>query len=253
MKSILYIGIDDTDILGEPPGTGRVARNLASHLEALGLGLSHGVTRHQLLVDPRIPYTSHNSSLCIAVETEAGVQDIMEPCTEFIEKYARDGSDPGLCILPLYSLNEELTDFGMRAITTVLDKQEAALLAQKHGIILRELGGTGQGIIGALAAAALRADGNNGRFVDLRGIRDICGTVIVAELKSLTDITEVLDPGGRPLGQSERIESYGWIRPSLYWGEAVLRVQPVAASNSALWEPLENRKDKPKKKQEAEK
>lgn len=61
----LLVGIDDTDDHWSP-GTGRRARALLHELAAAGLGAPAGATRHQLLVDDRIPYTSHNSSACLA-------------------------------------------------------------------------------------------------------------------------------------------------------------------------------------------
>jgi len=39
---------------------GRRARQLGERLAADGLAEVDGITRHQLLIDPRIPYTSHN-------------------------------------------------------------------------------------------------------------------------------------------------------------------------------------------------
>jgi hypothetical protein len=57
----LLIGIDDTDNL-ESRGTGYCVRQLANWLSEKNLVVPLGITRHQLLVDPRIPYTSHNSS-----------------------------------------------------------------------------------------------------------------------------------------------------------------------------------------------
>ena len=60
------IAIDDTD--NETSiGTGRLARMLGDYLEEQGCGQVRGVTRHQLLVDPRIPYTSHNSAAAMAL------------------------------------------------------------------------------------------------------------------------------------------------------------------------------------------
>ena len=251
MKNILYLGLDDTDILGEPPGTGRVARELAQILEHLGLGTSLGVSRHQLLVDPRIRYTSHNSSLCIAMETRADLPAFVTPCVEYVEKHSKPGSDPGLCLCTRPAVSKELIEFGWRATREVLGKQEAIDLANKNDIFLKELGGTGEGIIGALAAAVLRADGNQGRFVELKGIREINGVISTGELKARTAIEEVQDANGKVLDDSQRIESYDWIRPSLGQSKVVLRVQPVAAKEcSPMWEPIENRKDKPKKKQE---
>ena len=61
----IYIGMDDTDNL-ESRGTGHLARTIAQELAAEYQLL--GVTRHQLLVDERVPYTSHNSSAVIELE-----------------------------------------------------------------------------------------------------------------------------------------------------------------------------------------
>jgi hypothetical protein len=56
---LIYIGLDDTDNKTSR-GTGRLARAIAESLaERYAV---RGITRHQLLVDPRVPYTSHNSS-----------------------------------------------------------------------------------------------------------------------------------------------------------------------------------------------
>ena len=63
-----FVGIDDTDNL-ESRGTGYVGRTMAELIVANGLGSTGAISRHQLLFDPRVPYTSHNSSLCIEVET----------------------------------------------------------------------------------------------------------------------------------------------------------------------------------------
>ncbi len=66
----LLIGIDDTDNK-ESRGTGYNSRQLASAIEANGLGRVHGITRHQLFIHPDIPYTSQNSSACLDVDTES--------------------------------------------------------------------------------------------------------------------------------------------------------------------------------------
>jgi hypothetical protein len=49
----LLLGVDDTDVIGQKPGTGRLARDLGTHLQQRGLAQLVGVVRHQLLVDPR--------------------------------------------------------------------------------------------------------------------------------------------------------------------------------------------------------
>ena len=62
----IYIGFDDTDTLGADRGTGKLARWFEQELPD-GCRL-WGVVRQQLLLDPAIPYTSHNSSACAVVE-----------------------------------------------------------------------------------------------------------------------------------------------------------------------------------------
>jgi hypothetical protein len=96
-------------------------------------------------------------------------------------------------------------------------------------------------VIGALAAVGLRASGNDGRLVDVRGVRDIKGLVSVAEIKQRTDIQSVQDTVGRVVGDNELIDSLGWIRPSLVGGRAVLRVKLTQKAGRQIWLPAEKR------------
>ena len=66
MEHTLLICMDDTDSL-DSPGTGEVLEELLARLAEEGLGRGSFITRHQLLVHPDIPYTSHNSSMCSQV------------------------------------------------------------------------------------------------------------------------------------------------------------------------------------------
>ena len=58
----VYIGFDDTDTVDSEMGTGKLVRRFEALLPE-GCSL-WGVVRQQLLVDDRIPYTSHNSAAC---------------------------------------------------------------------------------------------------------------------------------------------------------------------------------------------
>ena len=240
MSAIVYIGVDDTDIIGSP-GTGKVARGLASRLAELGLAESLGVSRHQLLVHPEVKYTSHNSSKGIVVKTFKPVAKLYQPCISYVESCFISGSDPGLCICPEGKVTREILSYGLSAEKVVLTKKDALALAAKRDIFLRELGGDGGGVIGALAAVGLRASGNNGRLVDVRGVRDIKGVVSVAEIKQRTDIVSVQDTNGRIFGDEEMIDSLDWIRPSLVGGRAVLRVKPMRKDGREVWVPAEKR------------
>ncbi|MFZ2961055.1 MAG: hypothetical protein WA705_29600 [Candidatus Ozemobacteraceae bacterium] len=239
MKTRVFIGIDDTDIIGSP-GTGKVARDVSQHLVELGLAESLGVSRHQLLVDPRVKYTSHNSCKGVAVQTERPIADLYQPCIAALKRCFQPGSDPGLCLCPEERVDEELLCFGRRAEIEVLTKQEARDLADRRGIFLEELGGDGGGIIGALAAVGLRASGNNGRLVDCRGVREIKGIISVRDLKQHTAIAEVRSEQGTVLGDEEFINSLDWIRPSLIGGRPILRVKlSETAGERQLWIPAE--------------
>ncbi len=242
MSYIVYIGIDDTDITGSP-GTGNLSKRMARHLESLGLGISTGITRNQLLVDSRIRYTSHNSSLCIALKTEKLIQSLYQPCIDFMKKHFQEGSDPGLCICEEGEINSEIIEFGFSAQNVVLNKADADAIAKNNNLFLVELGGTGEGVIGALAAVALRAEGNSGRFIDLRGIRDLNGFVSVYEILKLTDIHSVQDLQGNTLDNSEIVNSMGWVRPPLVNHLPVFKLMPeTGESNKRIWFSLEAKK-----------
>ena len=241
MSDLILIGIDDTDVLGSS-GTGHMARDMVDHLFQLGLGESTGVTRHQLLVDDRIPYTSHNSSLCIGFRSSVPADELQEPCIDFLEANFRDGSDPGLCICSADAVDARVEGFGRDAQTEVLQKQEAIELAHECDVFLVELGGTGGGIIGALAAVGLRAYGQSGRYIDLAGIRAITGIVTVSELLEKTDVVSVQDAESKILGLEERIDSRDWIRPSLVGGLPIVRVRPdKTEAGEPVWRLIEKR------------
>lgn len=250
MSDLAFIGLDDTDVIGSP-GTGRIARGLAQYLKDLGLGVLLGVTRHQLLVSPRIRYTSHNSSLCLVLQTKRAISELYQPCIDYLISHFQEGADPGLCFGVKEQVSDEVIRFGRMAAREVLSKQEAINLARRSSLFLKELGGDGNGIIGALAAVALRAEGNSGRFVELGGIRQIRGLVSVGELKKRTDIVSVQDAEARVLGDGEIINSLDWLRPSLLGGQAVLRVRPALdQAGEGIWLSLEVKKSQSNKRAE---
>ena len=71
---MILIGLDDTDVL-DSRGTGHLAREIAGRLKADYDLL--GVTRHQLLVDPRVPCTKNNS--CSAILLDGGQAPDLDP------------------------------------------------------------------------------------------------------------------------------------------------------------------------------
>ena len=161
-RATFIVGIDDTDILGAR-GTNQLARALAA---AIAPDYTcHRILRHQLLVDPAIPYTSHNGSASLTFtprgeQTIDGLWDWIRAgmLADFI-----DGSDPGLAIAAV--VPAPVITFGQRCRHEVVTIADAERLASQCGLRLEALGGTGGGVIGAMAALGLCASGNHGRLV----------------------------------------------------------------------------------------
>lgn len=231
--AVIFIAIDDTDTL-ESRGTGYLARRLGALLAEDG-DEPLGITRHQLLVDPRIPYTSHNSSACIALRTSRPVSEIASVAGAALASHAAAGSDPGLCVMASDAVGRGIVSYGERAKRELVGPDEARALAETHGARLESHGGTGLGIIGALAAVGLRAGGNDGRFLELRGIRAVEGTVTVVALQKAG--VEAFASEGRPLAldENERIDVGDWCRPVLLGGLATLLVEEVTGDGAIHW------------------
>jgi hypothetical protein len=231
MSKQILVGIDDTDF-GESIGTGALARELQLHLAGrLGLA-SNGITRHQFLVHPDIPYTSHNSSACIALTGEASVSDVVRVATGFLSFLFHPGADPGLCVARPHQLGERCAAFGRRAQSEVVSKGEALRLAREHHVELSELGGEGIGVIGAFGGCALRASGRDGRYISLPGIRAFAGLVSVARLQEASPIQRVVDETGQSLTHDQMVETRGGVRPVLLDGMIVL---PVESCGDGRW------------------
>jgi hypothetical protein len=70
---------------------------------------------------------------------------------------------------------------------------------------------------------ALRLDGNDGRFVDLPGIRDVAGTMSVAEILEQTGIFDVVDTTTKgSIAPTSTLDLGDWVRPRLVGGQPVL-------------------------------
>ncbi len=222
----LYVGIDDTDNL-DSRGTGHRARQLAAEIDATGIGAVRGVTRHQLLVDPAIPYTSHNSAACLAVDAAAGgLRPLADLCRVFLLRESAPGSDAGLCVAD-DGQARAAADYGRAAQTRVLTQDDARAQAAGTGALLEGLTGTRGGIIGALAGVALHVAGEDGRYLWLRGIRDVAHLRLpLAEVRRRTDIDVLARVDGRPVEDPDAPVDLGpWPRPVRIGGQAVLLVE----------------------------
>lgn len=222
----VYVGIDDTDNI-EAGATGQTANQLRKMIEENGWGTCEAVTRHQLLLHPDIPYTSHNSAMCFAAEIEPEFLDtLIKQAGNFLEKSSASGSDPGLCVVVSERLAEpeKLITFGYEAKTRIVTKEEAIQLAGELNIHLSEHGGDGQGIIGALAGTGLRMTGSDGRFQGRTELQPDDGKISVENIKAQSDIEIVQTMAGHILDEDETVITGEKIKTVLLEGKKVLLV-----------------------------
>jgi hypothetical protein len=217
------IGVDDTDNL-ESRGTGHLSRQLAKWLEQNQIGTPLGITRHQLLVDAQIPYTSHNSSACISIETE-NPGDVWEASCEFLLRESAQGSDVGLCLSAWDAIDKRAMSFGARAKLAVLTMLEAEQTASHAKIQLKGLTGTHGGIIGALSAVGLNRAGNDGRFLWLPGLRELKGKYSVFDICGKSHIDRVCTLSNVDLHSKTIVDVGEWVRPVLRDGKSTLYVE----------------------------
>jgi hypothetical protein len=182
----IFVCIDDTDQLGGP-GTGHLSQDLCEEIEKNSWGTCSSITRHQLYLHDDIPYTSHNSSMCFEADvSEDALKLLIDFSSVFLQEKSAPGSDPGLCVaVDHHTLGrDKLAGFGQRAKKTVLSKKDAYQLATELEIHLSEHGGTGQGVVGALAGVGLRLGGNDGRFRGWYHLGRTGDSTMVSTLKS---------------------------------------------------------------------
>lgn len=174
---MIHVGLDDTDTL-DTPGTNQLARELV-RTAAVGYRCLR-ITRHQLLDDPRVPCTSRNGCASILLEPrgEGDIERLIPLLRERMLQWFVPGSDPGLCVVE--AVPDGVIAFGHRCQRELVDQAAARALAAGCRIHLEGLGGTEDGIIGALAAVGLSAGGDDGRLVqigtwpdDLSGPQDV--------------------------------------------------------------------------------
>ena len=231
---MIFIGIDDTDIV-ETPGTNQLARVILKRLGAIAR--DSVIIRHQLFFDPRVPYTSHNGSASIQLPnaSPADTEHLAETIRQVMLEWFVIGSDPGLCIASVAS--EEMKAFGQRCKSEVVAQSEARAIAERAGCYLEGLGGTEQGVIGALAAVGLIVGGEDGRVVHLsswpypddafsgpRSINEIYSRS-VHQIKQLNSGKAV---NGGPIDIGKHL------RPSWRGGEIVLYVEAAPDSDSSV-------------------
>ncbi len=223
----LLICMDDTDNL-ETKGTGWLVEDACREMAGMGWGTYSMISRHQLYVHPDIPYTSHNSSMVFTAETDVGPERYAEFLSAYLETHSAPGSDPGLCIVPepAAGTREALVCFGLRAKKEVLTKAEAYALAANLGVHLSEHGGTGGGVIGALAGIGLRLWGNDGRFRGWYHLGQAGSILTAGELRAYETIEDIRTPDNASVDDTARVRISDQLKTICMNGRSTLLVHP---------------------------
>jgi len=230
---MIYVGIDDTDTFDDP-GTNQLARHIVHELAGQFRGCI--ILRHQLLEDPRVPCTKKNGCASIAFERLApgSLDDFIASLRHLIFPWCPAASDPGLCVAE--AVPQQIADWGLRCQRELVNQADARQIAARHSIYLEGLGGTEDGVIGALAAVGLMATQNDGRVVhfdsgstnwyDLTGLLEareirahgVDEILIMSTGESLTAGTIDIGKRLRPNFRSGKIVLYVARNESPYWG-----------------------------------
>ncbi|MCC6491386.1 MAG: ABC transporter substrate-binding protein [Pirellulales bacterium] len=159
------------------------------------------------------------------------VDSLADDIAQVMIDWCPDGSDPGLCVVA-GDAPPEVVEFGRQCQMHFMNQAHARALADRHSILLRGLGGTQDGVIGALAAVALASTADDGRVVYLGKAPvdhyEVSGVHDVLELRRLgIDDVRRID-SGEPVAAG-RVQISKRLRPNLRQGKIVLFVSPAAA------------------------
>lgn len=235
---IILAGIDDTDTL-TTPGTNKLALSIASRLP--GGFRCEAILRHQLFFDPRVPFTSHNGSASLRIRSSVpggGAEALASHLRKEMLDWFVEGSDPGLCVAEA-PVPEAVQEYAWRCKGDVVRQGEARGLARSLGIRLEGLGGTEDGVIGALAAVGLAATGQDGRVIHLEGwdlAQPLTGEVEVEDILA-RGVDEVRERASGRVLAAGRVLLDRKLRPNLVEsGKVVLFVESREAPGS--WKAL---------------
>jgi hypothetical protein len=149
------------------------------------------------------------------------LSNLMERVRAIMLADFQDGSDPGLCVAESQK-SRQFAEFGRRAQRELVTQTEARALAKKHGVLLEGLGGTQDGVIGALSAVGLASSGEDGRYLLVGNARDVFGQQLVSAVLA-AGISEVRTLQGERVDQGLVLADK--LRPARRSGQPILFVE----------------------------
>ncbi len=232
------IGLDDTDSL-KGSSTGELALRLGLTLQSVGLGRLDSVTRHQLFTSPLVARTTRNSAVCLTLEADTSKsKEIEMACRTFLLREYSSGSNAGYAFASWIQVTFELANWARLVKSQKVTRAEAIGQARTSGIAVAGLCGTGDGVIGAVAAIGLRYRGEDGRFLWLPGLDEAVGTLPYSDLMSLVPFDRIENLRGRIPRPTDKIALGQEFQAVLREGRCVLLVEEVRTETGYEWRTL---------------
>ena len=179
---IFYLGLDDTGQLGKN-GTGALALELGQYLQGRGLARLVHVSVHQLLPPAELPGSSLNQAYCLTLEAEKLRQrEIDMESRVYIMRNASACANAGFALARADKVTGRILSYAKACRSLLMSRRDAIELARECGIITAGFTGSGNGVIGALAAIGWRWQGDDGVITWLPGLADLKGVMTLSEI-----------------------------------------------------------------------
>ena len=229
------IGIDDTDREGAAD-TGRLALRLGLELEKSLHARLLSITAHRLLDSPMLHATHQNLCVCLFMEVDSiRRREIELTCRQFLLRESAPSANPGFTLACWSEVDPSITDWGHLAQQQVLNRLDALALARSCGISAAGLTGSGNGVIGALAAPGLFFDGNDGHYLWLPGLSELKGILKAVEVKQRCDLSRMENRFGRSPMPNDRIFFPGEVQPLVRDSHSLLVLQSAPRGEAYEW------------------
>jgi hypothetical protein len=152
-------------------------------------------------------------------------REIFDTAKRVMQEQFLEGSDPGLAVADAGQILPPLIVMGQDAKIKLLDQDMVRTLAKNLGVLLEGLGGTEDGVIGAMAGLGLAVTNDDGRYLLLGSLRTVRDETDVETLLA-NGVDAVYLPDGREVTSGRiKIRENQYPKPSAVAGRAVLFVK----------------------------
>ena len=164
--SILHIGFDDTDSR-KGMCTTFLAYKIVEYLKKEQVKFLD--YPYLIRFNPNIPWkTRGNGAIALKIKTDKP-ESIKKNVIEFIKKYSaiKDGANPGLVFYQNENIPSHFSEFGDRALCSLIKRKNAKEFVSKNGLESFYLG-NGQGLVGAIGAIGYDFDDHTFELISYR-------------------------------------------------------------------------------------